>query len=118
MFYKIGRAFRNLKDWLPIILKDEQWDYGFLYQMLHKKLELKEAYYRSDLPSSADALEVAEEIRVVKEALERLIDDDYVPLGVGLHNVREVFAKEDALRKKDMDTVFDGMKENIRKWWD
>ncbi|AZU99005.1 hypothetical protein pW2_229 [Bacillus phage pW2] len=118
MIYKIKRTLRNLKNWLPIIVKDEQWDYGFFYDMLYKKLELKEEFFRSDNPSSTDALESADQIKEVKDALKRLIDEDYITFAELQYDSKSALKKEAELKQKDKDTVFDGMKNNIERWWD
>ncbi|UUV46075.1 hypothetical protein [Bacillus phage vB_BanS-Thrax1] len=109
MFYSIRRAIRNLRDWLPVILKDEHWDYGFTYEILYRKLELKEQFFRSKYTSVADWKETANEIKEVKDALKRLIDDEYY---VGEEE------RPEELKQRDKDIVFDGMKNNIEKWWD
>lgn len=118
ILYKIKRTIRNLKDWLPVILKDEQWDYNFTFQLLQRKLELKEKFFRSDNTNISDWEEVADEIKEVKDALSRLIEDDYASLEEFVQDANASITKEEELTKRDMSIVFDGMKQNIRKWWD
>jgi hypothetical protein len=79
------RYFRRLKEgasnsikWFPVIVTDRQWDYNFLYKVLHKKLSLMEEFYRSDQTHIADWETVADEIKDVKEALNRLIKSEYL----------------------------------------
>lgn len=118
ILYKIKRAIRNLKDWLPVILKDEQWDYNFTFQILHRKLELKEKFFRSNKTHIADWEEAADEIKEVKDALSRLIEDDYVALEEFVQDANASITREEDLIERDMSIVFDCMKNNIRKWWD
>lgn len=118
MLYKLKRAIRNLRDWLPIILKDNHWDYRYLYDILYRKLELKEDFFRSDKSHISDWEQVANEIKEVKDALRRLMDDEYVSVEEVMKDARASVKKEEELKKIDMDIVFDGMKRNIEKWWD
>ncbi len=111
---------RNLKDWLPVIIKDEHWDYEFIYDILYKKLELQENFFRSDKVWAADALDRADEIKEVREALLRLRKNDYVNLSFDMEReeVKGLIDKEEELMDKDLDTVFLGLRKNIMNWWD
>lgn len=118
MFYKTKRVIRNLRNWLPIIVKDENWDYTYLYEIIHRKLELKEQFFRGDNTHIADWEEVADEIKEVTEALERLIKEDYISYEEHMKDVLKAALKEEEMKKKDLEIVFDGLKNNVRKWWD
>lgn len=118
MFYKLKKIYRNLKNWLPVIIKDEQWDYGYLYDILYRKLELKEKFFRSNNTNIEDWEIVADEIKDVREALERLMKDDYIPYEVFRKDVKASILKEEEMKQNDLEAVFGGMKNNIRKWWD
>jgi len=118
MWYKIKRAFRNLKHWLPIILKDDQFQEDFMFIMLYKKLELMEEFFRSDNTSIADAIKVADEIQEVREALGRVMEDDYVTMEELLEDSKAASEKANALLKRDLEIVFDGMKNKSLGWWD
>lgn len=131
--YPIKRSIRNLKNWLPVILKDEQYDYAYTYIVLHKKLELQEAFFRSDKTSIMDAIEMADEIKPVKEALARLIEDDYLPDAFvnrvsqyDWKDVTEKLVREyeaeltqlDKQKEQDKELVFNTMRDQIEGWWD
>lgn len=118
MLYKIKRVARNLKDWIPIIVKDEHWDNAYLYEILYKKLELKEKFFRSDNSHIADWEVVADEIKQVREALKRLKEEDYVPYEEAKKDIVAACQKEEVMIQQDLEIVFDGMKNNVRKWWD
>ena len=47
IFRKIKRFLRNLKDYYPILKEDEDWDYGFLLDLLEFKLKKMGDYFHS-----------------------------------------------------------------------
>lgn len=118
LLYRTKRVFRNLRDWLPVIVKDEHWDEGYLYIILHRKLELMEKFFKSDNAYSANAENVAEEIKTVKEALERLIKNEYISPEELSKDIDKAFYLENEFIREDKDIVFDGIKKNIEDWWD
>jgi len=117
-WYKITRGFKNLKQWLPIILKDEPFDQDYLFTVMHKKLELMEEFFRSDNTVTADAIKTADEIQEVREALGRVMEDDYVTMEELLEDSKAASEKANALLKRDLEIVFDGMKNKSSGWWD
>lgn len=118
MLRNIRYGIKNIIKWFPVIWNDRDWDYRYIYEILHKKLELKEQFFRSDKTHVADWEQTADEIKEVKDALKRLIDDDYVSYEEVMKDAKTSLEKERKLTKEDMDTVFNGMKNNIQKWWD
>ncbi|AOZ62166.1 hypothetical protein QCM8_248 [Bacillus phage QCM8] len=118
MWYKIKRAFRNLKHWLPIILKDDQFQEDFMFIMLYKKLELMEEFFRSDNTSIADAIKVADEIQEVREALGRVMENDYYSIEERAEDRQAALKKAEERLQRDLEIVFDGMKKNSLGWWD
>jgi len=118
MFYQIKRVLRNLKDWLPVIVKDEHWDHDYMYKLLHRKLELKEKFFRSDNTHIEDWEKVADEIKEVKDALYRLMEDEYVTHEEVMNSTGAAIVKEQTLTERDLRIVFDGLKENSQNWWD
>ena len=45
-FRNIKNGFKNLWIWFPIIWKDQNWDFIFIYIIFHKKLLLMEKFIR------------------------------------------------------------------------
>ena len=73
-------GIENLWSWKGVIWNDRQWDNGYFYDILYKKLTLMEEYYMdADSCWSANHLKYAEDIKKTRLALKRLIDDDYSP---------------------------------------
>lgn len=85
IIYKISRPFYQLKQgivnvikWFPVIYKDRDWSYHYIFVILHKKLEHMEKMFRSDDVFTACANQTADEIKEAKDVLKRLIEDDYL----------------------------------------
>lgn len=74
--YDLPQGFINLKIWFPIIWKDRNWDYSFIYILLRHKLHLTEHLIRNHghhLYKDKDA----DNIKLCVNLLDRLIEDDY-----------------------------------------
>ena len=90
MFYKIKQTLhkinlipRNIKigvinliTWFPIIWKDRQWDYYFIYNILRHKLHLTEQFIRH-YGCHVKNIQDADKIKKCVLLLDRLIKDEY-----------------------------------------
>lgn len=63
--------------WLPVMWKDAQWDYSYLYVILRKKLTLMQKAFSSPKAMSISSDEKATEIKECIKILDRLIENDY-----------------------------------------
>jgi len=75
--WRIKQGIINLYVWFPIIWNDRQWDQVWFYEMMYKKLDLMEKFYRSGKSWKLHSNRTADEIMKTRLALKRLIDDDY-----------------------------------------
>ena len=107
--YGIG----NLIDWFPVIWNDRDWDYCFIYDILHKKLERMEDSIRYAPFVCADKR--ADEIKLCVNLLDRLKKDDYIDMsekdfvkrwGKSIYNITE---------KGVLDVVYEKDPENVHK---
>jgi|SRR5690606_25902912 len=138
LFRKTRLLIKNIRLWLPILKEDQQWDYVYLYEVMKHKLELMEDLQRT-VGNSVDAKVYADEMRLVIEALDRLIKEDYLPSEANEYyenitveefvNRKEMtdeereehiawFKKEEESKDKDRKFVFEYMEKNIERWWD
>lgn len=139
LFRKTRLLIKNIRLWYPILKEDQQWDYVYLYEIIQHKLKLMENLQRNQ-GNSVDAEVYADEMREVIDVLERLIEDDYMPeeskeyfkklrIEDLFDNKRERseeehqehlewYRQEEKNRNKDIEFVFDTMKEKIERWWD
>lgn len=76
-YYNIKRGILNIITWFPVIWNDRDWDHWHLYNILYKKLEMMENLQRNH-GCHVDNVKVADQIKVCKLLLKRLIDDNYL----------------------------------------
>lgn len=130
----IPTGLSNIIKWLPIIYQDRDYDEHYLYLILLKKLKNKEKFFRGDNAFTMDAPIVADEIKEIVIALERLTDCDgedvyfreaCKEVGIRDYNSaytrgnREIWDAEERLLKEDIEKIFPKeLSEKIRGWWD
>lgn len=85
LYYKIKRAspyhnikygIQNLITWFPVIWKDRDWDFFFIWIILHKKLDLMEKNIRSN-GHHVNHERDADQIKLCVNLIKRLMDDNY-----------------------------------------
>ena len=56
---------------------EKHFDYGYLLEMLHWKLRKMQHFFESDNAVYIDSLKISQEIKLVADALQRYLDDNY-----------------------------------------
>ena len=74
--YDITAGVKNLIRWFPVIWKDRNWDYNFIYMILKYKLHLMEKNIRN-YGHHVRAEQDADKIKICVNLLDRLIKDEY-----------------------------------------
>jgi hypothetical protein len=69
-------GIKNLIRWFPIVWKDRQWDYQFIYSVLRHKLHLTEQFIRYN-GVHVKNIQDADKIKKCVLLLDRLIKDKY-----------------------------------------
>ena len=133
------RFFKNVYLWYPILISDEQWDNGYVYEALNHKLKIMEDFFRSDKTNTMHILKYADEIKEARTILERLLEDDY--MCEDAHNyyaniylsemfsdepmpedtkkdVMRWFKEEEESRDKDKKDLFELLYKKLDGWWD
>lgn len=72
------QGIKNLIRWFPIVWKDRDFDYRYLYNILHKKLEHMEQFFESNYAMSMDANKYAKQIMVAKNLAKRLAEESHL----------------------------------------
>jgi hypothetical protein len=65
----------NLATWTPVIWKDRQWDYCFMYKILYKKLSLMDKHLSEYKYSEGKNLK---KVKEAKDCAKRLVEDIYL----------------------------------------
>lgn len=76
-YYNVKNGISNICKWLPVIWKDRNWDYYFIYVILHKKLTLMKNTFNSDKVHIENNDIIVDEINIVLKSLDNLIKDNY-----------------------------------------
>ena len=123
-FYTIKGYFRKtikILQYIPILWIDEDWDYGYILSLLRYKLDRTRKNFRKN-KNHTDYEECSSQIDVVIYAIDRVLLDEYVSNMAWRTASREAFREliihNEASIKKDLEIIFDGMKNYIRTWWD
>lgn len=122
--YDLARVFY----WFPTIWKDKWFDRNYLFTILEKKLRYDAKRYISyDYAWSVDARKVGDQMLRCAELCKRLREDEYYfvieeaykDAGMDIEEMRmELYEKEYKAEKKDLDELFNTMKDNAMGWWD
>lgn len=137
-FYRLRHFLEVLRDYLPILWNDFDWDWGFLFRLVEKKLERMEKHFREDkicLSSNKDA----RNMRICKNLLRRLREEEYIQEEVhkifSEHRKHEhknhlktlskkdndelkvLLQREEYLRKQDIELFCAILKKHYRSWW-
>lgn len=135
------RNVSKLVLWVPVIWEDVDWDYSSLYRvMLVKVRGMRVAHEGYNHTAEPERSVLIRQMRATEEALARLVADEYLSAewdrtldevypegawGEGMRpseadsaRVRELSAREDALRDADRAAVGTAMREWAHGWWD
>ena len=106
LFYQIKTVF----DYLPVIWKDRDWDYGYLLILIQYKLKRMAKFHRKK-GIHTDADEIAQQIDECSELCDRLTEFDYFQENDNL-------IEEQKARERDKNILFDKIKKSLFNWWD
>lgn len=132
----------NLIKWIPVIWKDRHWDYRYTLSILKHKLKLVEEFLRSPHAYSAEALKDADNIKHTIEILDKVLnpireeppkefpDVEFIPSKShpGYFEMvidpeyrewlRESGEREKLEYSKNLDELFQFLRDHIEEWWD
>ena len=75
LFYNVKNGLRNLWKWRSVVWNDRPWDYVYIFKALRFKLDETQ---RCIDGTFVGAEEEAAKIRSLIEAIDRILEDDYV----------------------------------------
>ena len=78
LYYNIQEGIENIILYLPTIWQDRNFDYVYLYRIIHKKLEIMEKHMKSEHCWDANAEKTAKQVRICKNLLKRLVESNYL----------------------------------------
>lgn len=75
-------------------------------------------FFMSDYAVTHNAKHTAEEIKVVLDALNRIIEDHYFNLAMQGGDIIEFFKQAARLQNVDLHIAFNTLEEKVIEWWD
>ena len=120
--YKIKNKIRQIRKvlrWIPILWKDRDWDYYFIYEILKQKLIDTEAYIRKDglhVFNEHDADNIKTAIEMIEKVQTEYHLDKYMSEATEWTN--EGINKATKDHNKAKRELFKYLNNNIEKWWD
>jgi hypothetical protein len=120
--HKIKHFFkrvRNLYRWLPIIWKDQDWDYWHTFEILKTKLKFQSEHFRKygyHVSSERDAERMELCIRLIdKVQNEYYLDEQLMKKDpVTDKDIKDAIRRHDKAKK----LLFSILENNIESWWD
>lgn len=115
---RIIRRTKNLLRWLPIIWKDEQWDYYHIFEILKHKLIFTAEHTRKHsyhVNSEYDASRIMLCVRLI----EKVQNEEYMEVLINDDNLTK--EKLDAAynkQKKARELLFKLLDKHVERWWD
>ena len=104
----------NIIKWIPVLYKDRDWDFYFVYVMLQKKLEFTEEAIRNSSLQNAEfyANKIRTAIRLIEIVRDEKYLDDVLKEG-DWDNIRKAIVKQDKAKK----LLFNYLQHYIEQWW-
>ena len=112
---------KHVLDWLPILWNDHDWDWVYILDILRFKIKRT----RLHLKNYGFACHTKKSLNKMKKCellLERLTEDqnyfDYETSWKDDKDLKQRIAREEYLRKQDMDLFCNLFSKHYRTWWD
>lgn len=112
LYYNIKYGIENIFIWLPIIWKDRNWDYIYIYLILQKKFELMENIHKNSYCVNKE--KTIRQLKIAKELCKRLSKESYLTNKKDFEN----FLYNKYMKEQDKNYLFDILKKYINHWWD
>jgi len=90
------------------------WDYAFLLEMMIEKLKEMEIFFTSEAAMTESAKDKAQEMRLFRKSLERILDNNYLPEE---RMTRENIDRANELLLADLEFAGNQFKKVV-EWWD
>lgn len=112
------RRIKNILHWLPVLWRDEQWDYYYIYEILKCKLSLMESNIRSN-GNHVSAKYDADRIKLCIRLIDIVQSEYYYEKVLESRNItEETVSKSHELHNKAKRILFKVLDNYIERWWD
>ena len=116
---------KRVLSWIPVVWRSEDWDYGYLIDVMRKKIDEMEMFFSSDYTWTLHAKDHAKEMRMCLFLIDRIQKQNYCdfenykkfPDGNVL-SFSEAANHERYMFEQDKRMLFNIMEKKISCWWD
>lgn len=118
-YWAIKTGLRNLKRWLPIIWKDQDWDHCYLLTMMETKFKYMANHHQyHGVLLRRDR--TAKQLRICELLCRRLNEENYYDNADKRHPDRGKFWAEQVKSSAEYDNYYLGrmIGKYLREWWD
>ena len=110
---------RKILRWIPILWRERDWDYYFVYEILKQKLIDTEKYIREDgthMFNDQDADSMLKAIDLISKVQTEYHLDKYLSEAKEwtTEGIDKAVEEHDTLKRE----LFQHLNDNIEKWWD
>ena len=121
IYFNIKRLIRKTKNvlrWLPIIWRDENWDYYHIYELLKWKLKFMSNAIREN-GNHVSAKYDADRMMLAVRLIEKVQNEDYLMEMINDDDLtKEKIITAERKHNKAKRILFKLLNQNIEKWWD
>ena len=120
--YDIPRGIKNIIKWTPVIWRDRDWDYYFLFVIMEFKLKQMEKLFRN-YGMGLHSVRDADRMKICRLLIERINEDNYYNMYkegkvFKFDKSPKIFEIEARQIKQDKEYLFKIMNKYILTWWD
>ena len=117
MLRRTIRKIKNIIRWLPVLWKDSDWDYYYIFEILKNKLKFQSEHFRKFGYHESSERD-AEKMTLCARLIDKVQNESYMDELIG----KDDFTAKDidnALNKHDKAKriLFKLLEENIEQWW-
>ena len=117
MLRRTIRKIKNIIRWLPVLWKDSDWDYYYIFEILKTKLKFQSEHFRKFGYHESSERD-AEKMALCTRLIDKVQNESYMD---ELINKDDFTAKDidNALHKHDKAKriLFKLLEQNIEQWW-
>lgn len=119
-YHAIKYGIKNLIKWFPLIWKDRDFDYRYLYDILYFKLGEMQKFFEFGNTYSVDAKQYAEQIKECRRLLKRIMDESTQDENFDFEKCKYIIPINEVYRleKEEKKLFWNMMCDNVDDWWD
>lgn len=116
VYRDIKNGIRNLRYWLPIIWGNRNWDYYYLFAILHHKMRAMVRVWENNDVYIGQEKDL-KHMKICYNLLDRIIKNEYPQYRADIKTNRTYFFMNDYLLQQDINLLCKLIAKHSQKWW-